>query len=146
VRPYLSSGLFETMRQQVDTYRRQGLVNVVDGARIVRWEMVKLVRDARYDALTVRLFGSGRDYTYRKDGGELVGGDKHAERPYSEYWTLLRGAQARGAPRVDKLCPQCGAALAVGMEGNCEHCGALIASGAFDWVLGGIEQDDAYRG
>lgn len=146
VRPYLSSGLFETMRQQVDTYRQQGLVNVVDGARIVRWEMVKLVRDARYDALTVRLFGSGRDYTYRKDGGELVGGDKHTERPYSEYWTLLRGAQARGAPRVDKLCPQCGAALSVGMEGNCEHCGALIASGAFDWVLGGIEQDDAYRG
>jgi hypothetical protein len=145
-RPYLSSQLFATLQQQVETHLSQGLVNVVDGARIVRFEMAKLLRDARYAALTVRLFGSGRDYTYRKATGERVGGDKTLERPYSEYWTLIRGSKVRGAPRADKSCPQCDAPLAVGMEGNCEHCGALVASGDFDWVLSGIEQDDAYRG
>jgi inner membrane protein import complex subunit Tim44-like protein len=145
-RPYLSSGLFATLRQQVQTYVAQGLVNVVDGARIVRWETTKLARDARYDALTVRLFGSGRDYTYRKATREVVGGDDKVDRPYSEYWTLIRGSKARGAPRADKSCPRCAAPLAVGMEGNCEHCGALVTSGDFDWILSGIEQDDAYRG
>jgi hypothetical protein len=145
-RPYLSSSLFATLQQQVKAYVSQGLVNVVDGAHITRWEMAKLARDPRYDALTVRLFGSGRDYTYRKTTRELVGGDDEADRPYSEYWTLIRGSNVRGAPRVDKRCPQCAGPLAVGMEGNCEHCGALVASGEFDWILSGIEQDDAYRG
>jgi hypothetical protein len=32
------------------------------------------------------------------------------------------------------------------MGGNCEYCGALVTSGAFDFVLGKIEQDDAYSG
>jgi hypothetical protein len=146
VRPYISSGLFVTLDQQVQSLASQGLVNVVDGARMVRLEVAKLARDARYDALTVRIFGSGRDYTYRKATGEVVGGDKTTDRPYSEYWTLVRGSQVKGAPRADQVCPQCAAPLAVGMEGNCEHCGALVASGDFDWVLSGIEQDDAYRG
>jgi Tim44-like domain len=145
-RPYLTSELFGTMQRQVETYLSQGLVNLVDGARIVRWETVKLARDARHDALTVRLFGAGSDYTYRKATGEVVGGDKSSDRPYSEYWTLIRGSKVRGAPRADKSCPQCAGPLDVGMEGNCEHCGALVASGDFDWVLSAIEQDDSYRG
>jgi predicted lipid-binding transport protein (Tim44 family) len=146
VRALLSSGLFATMQQQVDEHRRQGLVNAVKGARIVRVETARLLREARHDALTLRVFGTGCDYTYRKAGGEVVGGDPDVERPYSEYWTFLRGSAARGAPRADMSCPRCGGPPAIGMEGNCEHCGALLASGDFDWVLSGIDQDDAYRG
>ena len=32
------------------------------------------------------------------------------------------------------------------MAGHCEHCGADVTSGEFDWVLSKIEQDDAYTG
>jgi len=32
------------------------------------------------------------------------------------------------------------------MAGNCEYCGTLVTSGAFDWVLSRIEQDDVYAG
>jgi hypothetical protein len=82
----------------------------------------------------------------REASGEVVSGSRRSPRAYSEYWTLIRGAATRGAPRSDKSCPNCGAALAVSMAGLCEHCGAKITSGDFDWVLSKIEQDDSYSG
>jgi hypothetical protein len=78
--------------------------------------------------------------------GERVSGNPNRERAYSEYWTLLRGAAVRGAPRTDKSCPNCGATLEVNMAGECAHCGSKVASGDFDWVLSRIEQDDSYSG
>jgi hypothetical protein len=145
-RPYLSASLFETLQAQLRPYVADGLVNLVQDARIVRTEMARLVRDARQDALTIRLFGNGRDVTFRKATREVVGGSLTEDRPYSEYWTFVRSRSARGAARTVKTCPACAAPLHVGMEGNCEHCGALVASGDFDWVLAGIDQDDDYRG
>jgi hypothetical protein len=32
------------------------------------------------------------------------------------------------------------------MSGSCEHCGAHVTSGEFDWVLSRIEQDESYGG
>ena len=118
----------------------------MEGARLDRWEVAKVVRDKHYDAVTVRIFGAGRDATLDVKTGRLVGGDASANRPYSEYWTLVRGAGTRGAPSADKACPACGAPLKVNMGGNCEYCGALVASATFDFVLGKIEQDEAYAG
>ncbi len=146
VRPFVSASLFNYLTYWVSAYKQQGLCNRVDGARIVKSECCRVLHDAHYDALTLRVFGTGRDYTFRVGSGELVGGSRDRERPYSEYWTLIRGAAVRGAPRADGSCPSCGAALKVNMEGNCEYCGALVASGDFDWVLSQIEQDDSHSG
>lgn len=145
-RPYVSDGLFDYLKYWVTAYERQGLRNVLEGMRIVEWKTVKVLRDRYYDSLTVRLWGSGRDYTVRQTTGDVVTGDPKRDRFYSEYWTLIRGAGVKGAPRGDKSCPNCGAPLDVNMAGQCEHCGAKITSGEFDWVLSKIEQDDSYTG
>jgi DNA-directed RNA polymerase subunit RPC12/RpoP len=145
-RPYVSDGLFDYLQYWITAYEKQGLRNVLEGMRIVEWKTVKIARDRHYDALTVRLWGSGRDYTVRQTTGDVVTGDPKHDRFYSEYWTLIRGAGVKGAPRADKNCPNCGAPLDVNMAGQCEHCGAKITSGEFDWVLSKIEQDDSYTG
>ncbi len=145
-RPYVSDGLFDYLKYWVSAYERQGLRNVLEGMRIVEWKTVKVLRDRHFDSLAVRLWGSGRDYTVRQATGDVVSGDPKHDRVYSEYWTLIRGAGVRGAPRGDKSCPNCGAPLDVNMAGQCEHCGAKITSGEFDWVLSKIEQDDSYTG
>ncbi len=145
-RPFVSDGLFDYLKYWVTAYERQGLRNVLEGMRIVEWKTVKVLRDRTYDSLTVRLWGSGRDYTVRQTTGDVVSGDPKRDRFYSEYWTLIRGAAVKGAPRGDKSCPNCGAPLDVNMAGQCEHCGAKITSGEFDWVLSKIEQDDSYTG
>ena len=147
VRPYVSDGLFDYLQYWITAYEKQGLRNVLEGMRIVEWKTVKVVRDRHYDALTVRLWGTGRDYTVRAGARrDVVAAIRRRDRLYSEYWTLIRGAGVKGAPRTDKTCPNCGAPLDVNMAGQCEHCGAKITSGEFDWVLSKIEQDDSYTG
>jgi predicted lipid-binding transport protein (Tim44 family) len=145
-RPYVSDGLFDYLRFWVTAYERQGLRNVLEGMRIVEWKTVKVLRDKHFDSITFRVWGTGRDYTVRQTTGDVVSGNPRADRFYSEYWTLIRGAGVHGSPRADKSCPNCGASLDVNMAGECEHCGTKITSGRFDWVLSKIEQDDSYTG
>jgi Tim44-like domain len=145
VRPFLSDSLFQSQLYWIDAYKRQGLVNRTDGAHIVSVHLCRVVSDARYDAVTVRVFATGLDYTVN-EAGEVVGGDRERPRPYSEYWTLIRGVDRSGAPRATPECPSCGAPLDVNMAGSCNHCRAKVTAGEFDWVLSRIEQDEVYTG
>lgn len=143
VRPYVSDQLFQAQRYWIEEYKRQKLNNRTDGARIVDVQMSNVESDAVYDAITVRLFATGKDYTVDEQG-KLVSGSKTFDRQYTEYWTLIRGRSVRGAAQSDPCCPNCGATIAVNMAGACEHCQVKITRGDFDWVLSRIEQDEAY--
>ncbi|MCB9706100.1 MAG: TIM44-like domain-containing protein [Myxococcales bacterium] len=145
LRPYVSDGMFDYLRYWIDAYRRQSARNVVDDAAIRRVLLVKVSRDRYYDAVTVRVYAGGHDYTIDARG-KVISGSKRRVREYSEYWTLIRGSSVRGAARADANCPQCGAGLKVSMAGACEYCGAHITRGEFDWVLSKIEQDESYGG
>jgi hypothetical protein len=144
VRGLVSDGLFDYLQYWVDAYRRQGLRNQLTNMRITRLQLAKLVRDKYYDSVTVRIWGTGLDYVVR--GEAVVRGSKHRERPYSEYWTFVRSAARRGPARTDPACSNCGAPLAITQAGTCDHCGAHVTAGEFDWVLSKNEQDDSYRG
>ena len=146
VRPYVSDALFQYLQYWVEAYRSQGLRNAVERARITKSVTAKITRDLHYDAITLRVFVTGFEVTTKIATGEVVGGSRQRERPYSEYWTLIRGAEVRGRPAKAQACPGCGAALAINMAGSCEYCGAHVTSGEFDWVLSRIEQDDSYSG
>ncbi|PRP91441.1 Tim44-like domain protein [Enhygromyxa salina] len=145
-RPYLSDGIHDYLRYWIEAYERQKLINCLEDMRIETVEFVKLTRDEWYDALTVRIFASGLDYTIRAHDKTLVGGSPTKRRRYSEYWTVIRGAGVRGEARDDSGCPNCGAPLTVNMAGNCERCAAHLTRGEFDWVLSRIEQDESYLG
>jgi hypothetical protein len=141
-RAVLSDRLFETLGYWLDAYARSGLRNVTDRSRVTRVELSRVIRDAHYDSITWRVFATGLDYTVN-EADELVSGSRSRERPYSEYWTLIRGRSATGAPRTGPECPNCGAPLDINMAGICRHCQAKVTSGEFDWVLSKIEQDEA---
>jgi predicted lipid-binding transport protein (Tim44 family) len=144
-RPFLSDRLFQSQQYWIDAYKKQGLRNLLDHARITGTRLVKATSDKHYDALTVRVFATGLDYVV--DGNQhVVCGSRNTERPYSEYWTLIRGAEAKGAARNVLACPHCGAELKITMAGDCEFCHAHVTAGEFDWVLSRIEQDETYKG
>lgn len=145
IRPFVTDNLFQYFGYWVDAYGALHARNVTENARILNLELADVISDAVYDAVTVRLFATGLDYTLADDG-RLLRGSRSKERPYSEYWTIIRGNGVRGRPRSDKACPACGAPLAIAMAGNCQYCHARIVSGEFDWVLSRIEQDEAYGG
>jgi DNA-directed RNA polymerase subunit RPC12/RpoP len=130
----------------IEAYRKQGLRNILTGAAIQKWQAVKVVLDPYFDAITVRLWGSGLDYTEEAATGRLVAGSKSKHRSYSEYWTLIRSAVPKTNPSESQNCPNCGAPLAINMSGNCQSCGSKVLSGTFDWCLSRIEQDEVYVG
>jgi hypothetical protein len=144
-RPFVSDRLFQTQLYWIEEYRRQKLVNRNEGARILDVQMASVVSDAHYDAITVRVFASGFDHTV-DERGNVVSGSKTVARRYSEYWTLIRGADVARPSSAASDCPNCGAALDINMAGSCEHCHAKVTSGRFDWVLSRIEQDESYGG
>jgi predicted lipid-binding transport protein (Tim44 family) len=146
LRPFVSDRQYDSLQYWIDAYKEQGLRNLMARPRLDKFVFARVGRDAHYDALTLRVWASGCDYTVEANSGRVVGGSRTAPRRYSEYWTLIRSARARGTPRLDQNCPGCGVPLALNMAGGCEHCGAHLTSGEFDWVLSKIEQDEAHRG
>jgi Tim44-like domain len=141
-RRYETEALFQMHRYWIDEYVRQGLRNVVDGYSIQRSEAVKITSDAFYDAITVRLYAAGADYTINEIG-RIVSGSKYP-RQWSEYWTFIRGRA--GASAEARICPNCGGARDEGQSAICAYCGGKIVSGEFPWILSRIEQDESYRG
>jgi hypothetical protein len=142
-RAFLSDGLLQSFSYWIDAYREQALRNYSEDSRVVSVQMARVTGDAVYDAVTVRVFATGLDFTLDGDGN-VIGGSREKERRYSEYWTLVRGAGKRGAPHTDSSCPACGAPLDIEMTGHCTHCRAKVTSGDFDWVLSRVEQDESY--
>jgi Tim44-like domain len=145
-RPHETDNIFQMHQYWIDAYKRQGLRNALDQCRVTRMQPVKIKEDAFYNAIALRIWAEGFDYTV--DGsGRVVSGSNNALRRWSEYWTFIRNRGARPAPaRADLNCPNCGAPLKVNVTGVCEFCGGKITSGDFDWVLSKIEQDESYAG
>ncbi|HZJ61880.1 MAG TPA: TIM44-like domain-containing protein [Kofleriaceae bacterium] len=146
IRGLVSDGLYDYLSYWVEAYRRQGLRNVLADMRITHTALARLARDRYYDAATIRIWATGKDYVIREPGGEHVRGSRGRDRAYSEYWTLIRTAQRKGPPLAAPACGNCGAPLQITQSGQCEHCGAHVTAGEFDWVVSRIEQDDSYRG
>ena len=145
-RPHETDSIFQMHRYWIDAYKAQHLRNVLDRYQITAMQPVKIKQDAFYQAITLRIFAQGFDYTIN-DGGQLVSGSKTNLRRWSEYWTFVRYSKAKPvAARADLNCPNCGAPLKVNAVGICEFCGGKITSGEFDWVLSKIEQDESYAG
>ncbi len=146
-RPYISDSLYNYLSYWITAYQEQSLVNKIDDATLYHWTPVKITTDSHFDAVTVRIWAGGKDYTTDSSGQPLFGSAKKA-RDYSEYWTLIRGVSAQGSTKAtsDPACPHCGQTMEVNMAGNCVSCGAHLTRGEFDWVLSRIEQDESYRG
>jgi hypothetical protein len=145
-RPHETDNIFQMHQYWIDAYKRQGLRNALDNCKVIAMQPMKIKEDAFYDAITLRIWAEGNDYTVDRNG-KVVAGSKTRLRRWSEYWTFIRNRGAQSRPsRADLNCPNCGAPLKINATGICEFCGGKITSGDFDWVLSKIEQDESYTG
>jgi len=145
-RPHETDNIFQMHQYWIDAYRRQGLRNALDQCKITAMQPVKIQEDAFYNAVTLRSWAEGFDYTVDA-GGRVVSGSQNNLRRWGEYWTFIRNRGTKAGPaRADLNCPNCAAPLKINAAGVCEFCGGKITSGDFDWVLSKIEQDESYAG
>jgi hypothetical protein len=145
MRPFLSDALFTTQQYWINAYLSQRLRNVTEDTAITKLETTRIVSDAFFDSITLRVFANGLDYTL-SDDGKTVSGSRSKTREYSEYWTFIRGTNRKGPCRKDLACVSCGGPLDVNMAGECKYCDVKVTTGEFDWVLSRIEQDESYAG
>lgn len=145
-RPFLSDNLFEAQSYWIAAYRAQGLRNITQRAEITAMELVRITQDRWYTAVTMRVHANSLDFTVRDSDGQVLGGDAHKVRAYTEYWTIIRGVGCKRPSTADAKCPSCGAPLETSMAARCKFCQAKVNSGEFDWVLSRIEQDEVYSG
>ncbi len=145
VRGLVTQSLLQYLEFWIREYKHQSLANRLDEPRIAHIALAKVTRDKWFDAITVRVYADGIDYTIDKSD-KVVGGRRDVRRKYTEYWTLLRSSARRGPVTTMPSCPNCGAPLQISNAGQCTHCSADVESASFDWTLSKIEQDDVYRG
>ena len=147
-RPYVTDSQYQALRYWMDRYQRHGLANRLEDVELERVTVVKVDIDAWYESITVRVWGSMRDYIVDVSTDKVVGGNQRKARRFSEYWTFLRAGGTDGSTHGHTdACPSCGAPLDdVSHTGVCGYCDSKITSGQFDWVLARIEQPEAYGG
>lgn len=143
VRGLVTAALRSYLAYWLREYAHQGLHNTLSDAEIDQIDLAKVTRDPYFDAITVRIFASGFDYT-TDARDRVVGGSRTQRRAYTEYWTFLRASTRRGKVTATPSCPNCGAPLQISDVGDCTYCGVAVESGSFDWTLSKIEQDDNY--
>ncbi|MBN2893214.1 MAG: Tim44 domain-containing protein [Bacteroidales bacterium] len=145
-RHLLTDRLWESYNFWIDEYKRNAFQNRLDDTKIIKIHLAKIETDNFYEAITVRIYASAKDYVVDKNGKVLAGNAK-TPRIFSEYWTFIRRKGVENDDYDMKTCPNCGApADKINQGGQCEYCGAKITSGDFSWVLAMIIQDEEYKG
>ena len=140
-RIYLSDGIYQRWKLQVDQMLAQHKRDVLENLVIGGCAIARVMGDANVDAITVRMDASGADYDV-DDFNKIVRGDR-TPRPFTEYWTFVRSQAARtrvGEGAQITQCPNCGAPVQVNEAGTCAYCKATVTTGQFGWVLDSITQ------
>jgi uncharacterized tellurite resistance protein B-like protein len=146
VRPFISDGVFERFSLQFDEQRAQGLRNQMDNLDIADVETAGGYADTLFDVLNIRIEASATDSMVSIKDGKRLSGSTTSE-PFVEIWTFLRrrGAQTSADPNkpglIEGNCPNCGGAIELNQNANCQYCGAILRSGQYDWVLAEITQE-----
>ncbi len=145
-RHLLTDRQWEAFNFWIKEYKLHGLQNKLDDTKITKIEPVKIEMDKFYEAITVRIFASSKDYVVDKQG-KVKAGNSNWSRIFSEYWTFVRRKGVENDSYDMKTCPNCGApADKINQGGQCEYCSTKISNGDFSWVLSFITQDEEYIG
>ncbi|MGI5861798.1 MAG: TIM44-like domain-containing protein [Myxococcales bacterium] len=132
-RRFMSDGVLERFNVELALDKLRGWRGATCGARLLDKTIVGVESDDELDTVHVELRAA-----------------RGPESTFTEYWSFVRSTAAGTGKRASKLaegkCPACGAPLAQAPNPTCESCGAILNSGAFDWVLSGIAQVGELRG
>ncbi len=139
---FLSDGVFEQFTIQTEEMREKGIIDHMEGLKVLSAKPVKFQSDRNFDVIHLRI--DARAVNYRKDEktGKILNGSKSPEN-FAEIWSFLRkpGVKSLKKPGlIEGQCPNCGNPIKAGRLAKCEVCNALLRSGEHDWVLAGITQ------
>jgi hypothetical protein len=150
VRSFLSDGLFQRLSTQLGLLAQQGLRDAAVDARVLDLQLVGLEQTPGYDTVHLRVTATLRDTDVSADTPDedaRLLAQRCAPERFIEVWSFLRRpgvSSLPGAGEHQGACPNCGAPFSGGAANRCEHCQAIVNSGAYDWVVAEITQGSEY--
>jgi tellurite resistance protein len=145
----MSDGLLQRFLTRVELDDFRGKRSLTGDPRVIDKAIVGAESDDDLDFVEVRLRASLRDcavpasLTEREMRARLSRAPKST---FVEVWSFVRHPISAAKGRLSEgSCPSCGAPLTRGSTATCDYCGAILNSGAFDWVLCEISQESELR-
>ncbi|MBL8940218.1 MAG: TIM44-like domain-containing protein [Archangium sp.] len=152
VRRFLSDSTFTRLGTQLKIMHANGIRDAIADVQVIDLQIIGLEQSQFFDSVHVRVKASVRDddapSTATDEQARALAQKKPPE-TFTEVWTFLRrpGVQTDAAKDLAQgFCPNCGAPFTGGAANTCEHCGAIVNSGNYDWVLAEITQGSEYVG
>ncbi len=148
IRPFISDGVHERFALQIEEQKAFGYLDHMDHVAVNSVALVEFYEGSVFDVATLRIDAQAADYRVSAKDGRRLSGSAAVE-PFVEMWSWLRRHGVTRDPSkpglIEGNCPNCGAAIAMNQSAKCDHCGALLRSGEFDWVLTEITQQSEWR-
>jgi hypothetical protein len=148
VRPFISDAIFERFSIQFDEQKSFGYRDQMRQIQVGTILMAEVAADDMFDVATVRIEASAIDQRISLGDGKIIGGSNQPE-AFAEYWSFLRRRGVKSDPSkpglIEGQCPNCGAPIAMNQSAKCDHCGAQLRSGEYDWVLAEITQESEWH-
>ncbi len=146
VRQLLSDGVYSRFDTYLEMDRLRGRRNRVEDLEILGCWIAEALVEEDFQTVTAQIAARIVDRTVSLEDGSEISREPCT---FTEWWSFMRrpGAPDQGASLGfdGKDCPSCGAPLDAGQVCRCEHCGALVNSGEYGWVLAEISQHPPER-
>ena len=146
VRPFLSDATYQRFEVQLQLMAAQGVRDAITDIQVLDMKLIGLDQNEWFDTVHVRVRARMRDADVPASASEaeaIAAAQKAKSEPFTEVWSFVRkpGTPTRiGQDAFQGRCPQCGAPFAGGASNACDHCGAIVNSGNYDWTLSEITQ------
>jgi hypothetical protein len=152
VRRFLSDSTFTRLSTQLRIMQANGVRDAIADIQVLDLQIIGLEQTQFFDSVHVRVKASMRDDdapASATDEQARALAQRKAPETFTEVWTFLRRPGVTTDASKDLAqghCPNCGAPFNGGAANTCEHCGAIVNSGQYDWVLAEITQGSEYVG
>jgi len=132
---------FAQYDRQLDNYRRDAQTNMIERIAVLEVSLKGVKQDENHDILIAELMTRITDYTVDDNTGNVVRGNKNAEKFMRYEWTLIRpkGSQTMTQNSGAFNCPNCGAAMEINKSAKCPYCSSMVSKAEYDWVIAGIK-------
>ncbi len=147
VRRYISDGVYQRFFTQLQMMTLLRQTNTLNEIQVQNVRIDKVESDGVFDVLHVAVQALIDDRFISELDERLNSGGREQ---FVEYWSFIRKGR-RDTPEAKDIysstsCPNCGSPLPADMTdlAKCSHCGSMVNSGEFDWVLAEITQAHDY--
>lgn len=144
IRVFETPELFEQHRTQLQGYIDIKQINVLKDVQVLRGNLIKFEQVGDKDILTIVLATQMIDYIVEEESRKVIRGSNSKLNRGIYELTFIRRTGVKSKPGMNTInttnCPNCGAEMKISATGKCEHCGSVITTGEFNWVLSNLER------